>query len=198
MNGPEERELKTQQDREKKKMELENQTNRISNQLEYEKRREEQLLTNVQKFERTVQDDEDALETSKKIETVQMGEIDTDMKDVDKLKQTKSYLKGQLDKLEEDVNYARKDVGTVAKELQSANKAINQLEASIEQERAQRHSLLMQCKMDNIDIPFKTGSLDELGRFTSFFFFSSSSSFFKAAKSQKLLTSLSKARKKKY
>lgn len=158
----EERELKTQQDREKKKMELENQTNRIGNQLEYEKRREEQLLTNVQKFERTVQDDEDALETSKKIETVQMGEIDTDMKDVDKLKQTKSFLKGQLDKLEEDVNYARKDVGTVAKELQSANKAINQLEASIEQERAQRHSLLMQCKMDNIDIPFKTGSLDEL------------------------------------
>ena len=62
-------------------MELENQTNRISNQLEYEKRREEQLLTNVQKFERTVQDDEDALETSKKIETVQMGEIDTDMKE---------------------------------------------------------------------------------------------------------------------
>merc|ERR1719273_1789700 len=144
----EERELKTQQDREKKKMDFENQTNRISNQLEYERRREEQLLSNVQKFERTVQDDEDALETSKKIETVQMGEIDTDMKDVDKLKQTKSYLKGQLDKLEEDVNYARKDVGTVAKELQSANKAINQLEASIEQERAQRHSLLMQCKMD--------------------------------------------------
>ena len=54
----EERELKTQQDREKKKMEFENQINRISNQLEYERRREEQLLTNVQKFERTVQDDE--------------------------------------------------------------------------------------------------------------------------------------------
>merc|ERR1711997_98535 len=158
----EERELKTQQDREKKKLELENQTNRISNQLEYEKRREEQLLTNVQKFERTVQDDEDALETAKKIEQTQMGDIDTEMRDVDKLKQTKSYLKGQLDKLEEDVNYARKDVGTVAKELQSANKAINQLEASIEQERAQRHSLLIQCKMDNIEIPIKRGSLEEI------------------------------------
>ena len=35
----EERELKTQQDREKKKMEFENQINRISNQLEYERRR---------------------------------------------------------------------------------------------------------------------------------------------------------------
>jgi len=158
----EERELKSQQDREKKKLEFENQTNRISNQLEYERRREDQLLTNVQKFERTVQDDEDALETSKKIESTQMGEIDTDMKDVDKLKQTKTYLKGQLDKMEEDVATARKDVGSVAKELQASNKAINQLEAGIEQERSQRHSLLQQCKMDTIQIPFKKGSLDEL------------------------------------
>merc|ERR1719210_3201494 len=158
----EERELKSQQDREKKRMDFENQINRISNQLEYERRREEQLLTNVQKFERTVQDDEDALETARKIEQTQMGEIDTDMKDVDKLKQNKSYLKGQLDKLEEDVNIARKDVGMIAKEMQSANKAINQLEAAIEQEKAQRHSLLMQCKMDNIRVPIKNGSLEEI------------------------------------
>merc|ERR1719245_392536 len=131
----EERELKSQQDREKKKMEFENQINRITNQLEYERRREEQLLSNVQKFERTVQDDEDALETAKRIEQTQMGEIDTDMKDVDKLKQTKSYLKGSMDKMEEEVANARKDVGSVAKELQSFNKAINQLEAGIEGER---------------------------------------------------------------
>ena len=32
------------------------------------------------------------LETAKKIEQTQMGEIDTDMRDVDKLKQNKSYL----------------------------------------------------------------------------------------------------------
>ncbi len=158
----EERELKSQQDREKKKMEFENQINRISNQLEYERRREEQLLTNVQKFERTVQDDEDALETAKKIEQTQMGEIDTDVRDVDKLKQNKSFLKGQLDKLEEDVNYARKDVGSVAKEMQAANKAINQLEAAIESLRAARHSLLMHSKMDNIRIPMKNGSLEEI------------------------------------
>jgi structural maintenance of chromosome 1 len=53
----EERELKTQQEREKKKLEFENQINRISNQLEYEKKREEQLSQNVEKFERTVQVD---------------------------------------------------------------------------------------------------------------------------------------------
>ena len=85
----EERELKTQQDREKKKLEFENQINRIGNQLEYERKREDQLQANVQKFERTVQDDEDALETAKRIEAQQMSEIDGDMRDVDKLKQNK-------------------------------------------------------------------------------------------------------------
>ncbi len=51
----EERELKTQQDREKKRMEFENQVNRITTQLEYERKREDQLRSNVDKFERTVQ-----------------------------------------------------------------------------------------------------------------------------------------------
>ena len=51
----EERELKTQQDRAKKKMEFDNQINRIATQLEYERKREDQLRANVEKFERTVQ-----------------------------------------------------------------------------------------------------------------------------------------------
>ena len=58
-------------------------------QLEYERKREDQLQANVQKFERTVQDDEDALETAKRIEAQQMSEIDGDMRDVDKLKENK-------------------------------------------------------------------------------------------------------------
>merc|ERR1719419_1454977 len=51
----EERELKTQQERAKKKLEFENQINRISTQLEYEQKREQQLQQNVRKFERSVQ-----------------------------------------------------------------------------------------------------------------------------------------------
>ena len=75
-------------------------------------------------------DEEAALETAKKIEQTQLEEINEVMGDVDKLKQTKSFVKDQCDKLEGDVNSARNDVGTVVKELQSANKAINQSEAA--------------------------------------------------------------------
>ena len=63
----EERELKTQQDRAKKKLEFDNHINRIATQLEYERKREDQLRANVEKFERTVQDDEDSLESAKKV-----------------------------------------------------------------------------------------------------------------------------------
>ena len=55
-----------------------------------------------------IQDDEDALESAKKVEQTQMAEIDADMRDVDTLKQTKAFLKTQCDKLEEDVNNVRK------------------------------------------------------------------------------------------
>ena len=84
-------------------------------------------MANVQKFERAVQDDEDALETAKKIEAQQMSEIDGDMRDVDKLKQNKGFLKSQCDKLEDEVNAARREVAGVVKEMQSANKGINQV-----------------------------------------------------------------------
>merc|ERR1712212_1434188 len=70
----EERELKSQQERAKKKLEFENQINRITTQLEYERKREEQLQQNVRKFERSVQDVEDQLEASKKAESVTMNE----------------------------------------------------------------------------------------------------------------------------
>merc|ERR1719370_72861 len=75
----EERELKSQQEKAKKKLEYENQINRITTQLEYEKKREEQLQTNVRKFERMVQDVEDQLDASKKAESVTMNEIDKEM-----------------------------------------------------------------------------------------------------------------------
>merc|ERR1712240_751144 len=92
----EERELKTQQERAKKRLEFENQINRISTQLEYEQKREDQLQENVTKFERMVQDVGDQLEASKKAESVTMGEIDKQMRDIESLKSERSFLKSEV------------------------------------------------------------------------------------------------------
>merc|ERR1711992_488608 len=158
----EERELKSQQEKAKKKLEFENQINRITTQLEYEQKREEQLQQNVRKFERMVQDAEDQLETSRKTESGIMHEIDKEVKEVEKLKSEKTYLKDEVDKLDDAVEKAKKDVVGVQKELGNISKAINQIESSLDNERSNRHNILKQCKMDSINIPMRKGRLEEI------------------------------------
>merc|ERR1719242_2964777 len=158
----EERELKSQQEKAKKKLEYENQINRITTQLEYEKKREEQLQTNVRKFERMVQDVEDHLEASKNTEGGIMKEIDKEMREVEKLKSEKSFLKTEVDKMDEEVEKARKEVSDVQKQLASISKEINKIEALLDNERSNRHTILKQCKMDSINIPMRRGRLEEI------------------------------------
>merc|ERR1712012_989210 len=158
----EERELKSQQEKAKKKLEFENQINRITVQLEYEQKREEQLQQNCRKFERQVQDMEDQLETSMKNEEGNMKDIDKEMREVEKLKSERTFLKSEVDKLDEEVERAKKDVQSVQKELANISKSINQLESSLDNERSNRHMILKLCKMDSIDIPMKKGRLEEI------------------------------------
>merc|ERR1719419_796435 len=158
----EERELKSQQERAKKKLEFENQINRISTQLEYEQKREQQLQQNVRKFERSVQDVEDQLEASKKAESVTMTEIDKEMKDVEELKSKKTFLKSEVDKVDTEVEDVKRELANVQKDLASVSKQINQIEASLDNERATRHTILKQCKMDSINIPMRKGRLDDI------------------------------------
>merc|ERR1711879_619057 len=53
----EEQGLKNHQDKENKILEFDTQINRILHQLEYEKKRDEQLSSNVEKYERILKDD---------------------------------------------------------------------------------------------------------------------------------------------
>ena len=69
-------------------------------QLEFKQKREDQLQQNVRKFERMVQDVEDQLEASKKNEGGIMHEIDKEMREVEKLKSERAFLKEQVDNLE--------------------------------------------------------------------------------------------------
>merc|ERR1712241_712802 len=150
------------QEKAKKKLEFENQINRITTQLEYEQKREEQLQQNVRKFERLVQDVEDQLDASKKAESVTMQEIDLEMREVADLKNKKIELKAEVDSMDEEVDRAKKDVQSVVKELASINKQINQIESGLDNERPTRHTILKQCKMDSIDIPMKRGRLEDI------------------------------------
>ncbi|XP_026271914.1 structural maintenance of chromosomes protein 1A [Frankliniella occidentalis] len=156
----EERELRTQQERAKRRMEYEDQKNRILNQLDFEKTRD--TKDNVLRWERAVQDDEDALESAKQAEQKQLQEIDKDMRELDRLKAERLNKKSEVDAFDELIGKARREVGAIAKDIQAAQKQVTSLESKVEQRKAERHSLLKQCKMEDIVIPMLRGNMEDI------------------------------------
>lgn len=161
----EERELRSQQERAKKRMEFENQCNRIYNQLDFEKQRDTE--SNVLRWERAVQDAEDKLESARQTESNQKAEIDHDETQMEQLKSSRNAKKMEVDQKEEEIGKARREVGTIAKDIQAAQKQLNAIETRIEQKKAERHAILMQCKMEDIAIPMLHGNMEDIASETN-------------------------------
>ncbi|CAH2048943.1 unnamed protein product, partial [Iphiclides podalirius] len=155
----EERELRAQQERAKRRMEFEAQMDRIASNLEFERSRDTQK--NVTRWERTVQDAEDELEAGRQAEAKQRQDIDRELRRVDALKADRSEAKQRQQRADDDVAAARKDVANIQKEIQAVQKQIANLESRIESKRSDRHNILRQCKIDDIIIPLLEGSLDD-------------------------------------
>lgn len=161
----EERELRSQQERAKKRLEFENQKNRIMSQLDFERAKDTQ--NNVLRWERAVSDDEDELERAKQAEKKQMKEIEKDMAEVDRLKASKLTKKTDVDAMEEHISKARKDVGALAKEVQTVQKQISSLEGKLESRKSEKQSILKQCKMEDVAVPLLEGNLEEIAQESS-------------------------------
>lgn len=161
----EERELRSQQERAKKRLEFENQKNRIMSQLDFERGKDTQ--NNVLRWERAVSDDAEELERAKQAEKKQMKDIEKDMAEVERLKSSRVTKKQEVDAMEEHISKARKDVGNLAKEVQVVQKQISSLEGKLESRKSERHSILKQCKMEDVIIPLLEGSLEEIAQETS-------------------------------
>ncbi|EFN69109.1 Structural maintenance of chromosomes protein 1A [Camponotus floridanus] len=161
----EERELRSQQERAKKRLEFDNQCNRIYNQLDFEKQRDTE--SNVLRWERAVQDAEDKLESAKQTELNQKAEIDHDEQQMEQLKSSRNAKKMEVDHKEDEIGKARREVGAIAKDIQAAQKQLNAIETKIEQKKAERHAILMQCKMEDIAIPMLHGNMEDIAGETS-------------------------------
>jgi hypothetical protein len=61
------------------------------------------ISDNMLRWERAVQDDEDALTSARKAESQQLSEIDKDMKELERSKTQRLTKKVEADKLEEDI-----------------------------------------------------------------------------------------------
>ncbi|XP_075978364.1 structural maintenance of chromosomes 1 [Anticarsia gemmatalis] len=155
----EERELRAQQERAKRRMEFDAHIDRITSNLEFERSRDTQK--NVTRWERAVQDAEDELEGGRQAEAKQRQEIDADLRRADTLKAERAAARARQEHADEDVNKARKDLTSIQKDIQTIQKQMSSIESRIESKRSDRHNILRQCKIDDIIIPLLEGNLDD-------------------------------------
>ncbi|EDV30323.1 uncharacterized protein Dana_GF23004 [Drosophila ananassae] len=160
----EERELVMQQERARKRAEFEQQIDSINSQLDFEKQKD--TRKNVERWERSVQDEEDALEGLKTAEARYLKEIDEDKEKMEKFKQDKQAKKQAVDDMEEDISKARRDVANLAKEMHNVGSQVSSVESKIEAKKNERQNILLQAKTDCIVVPLLRGSLDDAVRQT--------------------------------
>eukprot|EP00057_Strongylocentrotus_purpuratus_P031908 XP_786064.2 PREDICTED: structural maintenance of chromosomes protein 1A isoform X1 [Strongylocentrotus purpuratus] len=160
----EEKELRAQQERAKKRLEFENQKSRLANQLEYEGSRDTEA--NVTKWKKDVTKDEKDLEKLKKEEAKQMKIIDDETESMTKLKFSKTTKKSQIDDKNSEVEEIRKQLISCNKEITAVQKQITANETKLEQKKADRHSHLKACKMEDIKLPMKRGNMDDISEET--------------------------------
>ncbi|XP_017140852.1 structural maintenance of chromosomes protein 1A [Drosophila miranda] len=158
----EERELVMQQERARKRAEFEQQVDAINSQLDFEKQKD--TRKNVERWERSVQDEEDALEGLKTAEARYLKEIDEDKDKMEKFKQDKQSKKQAVDDMEEDISKARRDVANLAKEIHNVGSQMSSVESKIEAKKNERQNILLQAKTDCIVVPLLRGSLDDAVR----------------------------------
>ncbi|XP_037294427.1 structural maintenance of chromosomes protein 1A [Manduca sexta] len=155
----EERELRAQQERAKRRMEFDAHIDRVASNLEFERSRDTQK--NVTRWERAVQDAEDELEGGRQAEAKQRHDIDHELRRADKLKADRAAHRAEMDKADASLDKARKDLSSIQKDIQAVQKQISSIESRIESRRSDRHNILRQCKIDDIIIPLLEGSLDD-------------------------------------
>jgi structural maintenance of chromosome 1 len=157
----EDRELVLQQERDKKLAEFEQQIDRINTNLDFEKSKD--TSKNVLRWERTVQDDEDSLESLKQAEKRHRDDIDKDKEKIETLKLEKQNKKRMVDEMEEETAKARRDVASLAKDIATINHQTSSFENKIDSKRNERLNILRQCKMDDIQIPMMgNASLEDI------------------------------------
>lgn len=156
----EEKELQAQQERAKKRLEFENQKYRLINQLEYEQFKN--TSADVEKWTNEVKTDDAEYEKSKKAEATQRQLIDDEMQNLERLKNNKISKKTEVDNFEDETSEVRKRMASIQKDIVAAQKQVTSIESKIEQKKADRHSLLKTCKMEDIVLPMLRGNMDDV------------------------------------
>ncbi|KAK9515373.1 hypothetical protein VZT92_026025 [Zoarces viviparus] len=160
----EEEKVKRQNEIAKKRLEFETQKTRLGIQVDYEKNQLKEDQEKVMMWEQTVKKDEAEIERLKKEEHRHMKIIDETMAQLQDLKNLHLTKKSEVNDKNHDMEEIRKKLGGANKELTHLQKEVTAIETKLEQKRSDRHNLLQACKMQDIRLPLRSGTMDDISQ----------------------------------
>lgn len=156
----EERQSKASQENEKKRLQFENERNSLTSRLQYE--RSKDTSDNVKRWEKVVEDEERNLLQARESEKSEMKAIEQEMNKVEQFKNEKISKKTELDSVEDEISEEKRALSAMQRDMSSVQKALMAIECRLESKKADRHAILLHCKMECIDLPLRHGSLEDV------------------------------------
>ncbi|XP_017384961.1 structural maintenance of chromosomes protein 1B isoform X1 [Cebus imitator] len=154
--------VKRQQEIDQKRLEFEKQKTRLNIQLEYSRNHLKKKLSKINTLKETIQKGREDIDHLKKAEENCLQIVDELMAKQQQLKDICVTQNSNAEKVQTLIEEERKKFLAVDREAGKLQKEVVIIQTSLEQKRLEKHNLLLDCKVQDIEIVLLLGSLDDI------------------------------------
>ncbi|KAL4678331.1 hypothetical protein H8957_008121 [Semnopithecus entellus] len=154
--------VKQQQEIDQKRLEFEKQKTRLNIQLEYSRNHLKKKLNKMNTLKETIQKGSEDIDRLKKAEENCLQIVNELMAKQQQLKDIRVTQNSNAEKVQTQIEEERKKFLAVDREVGKLQKEVVITQTSLEQKRLEKHNLLLDCKVQDIEIILLFGSLDDI------------------------------------
>ncbi|KAL4681768.1 hypothetical protein H8959_007245 [Pygathrix nigripes] len=154
--------VKQQQEIDQKRLEFEKQKTRLNIQLEYSRNQLKKKLNKMNTLKETIQKGSEDIDHLKKAEENCLQIVNELMAKQQQLKDIRITQNSNAEKVQTQIEEERKKFLAVDREVGKLQKEVVITQTSLEQKRLEKHNLLLDCKVQDIEIILLFGSLDDI------------------------------------
>ncbi|KAJ3113857.1 Structural maintenance of chromosomes protein 1 [Phlyctochytrium bullatum] len=151
-----------QQELEEKKLRYETSKAKHQNQLEFERNQTAEIEERVKQLRQTITELEaelEKLETSKEEREAEAQRLDEELAGLETRRQE---VDEKVTAARQEIEEKKKHLTKANKEVEAISKAVASKEAEIEKLNSEQLSLLRKCKLEEIDVPLESGSMEDI------------------------------------
>uniref|UniRef100_A0A8D1UV96 SMC hinge domain-containing protein n=1 Tax=Sus scrofa TaxID=9823 RepID=A0A8D1UV96_PIG len=154
--------VKQQQEIDQKRLEFEKQKTRLNIQLEYSRNQLKKKLNRINTLKETVQKGREDIDNLKKTEENCLKIVDELTEKRQRLKDVFVTQNSNIEKVQAQTEEERKKFLAVDREVGKLQKEALAIQTSLEQKRLEKHNMLLDCKVQDIEIILLSGSLEDI------------------------------------